>query len=353
MKIIFKTDWRARSGRLEAARDLCYVARASIANDGSSERLATPMKQKSSTARDAVDLMTRVERLRDEFSKSEQQIADLLLRDPHGFARLNVKEIAAKVNVSEPTVVRFCRRVGCEGFKDFKIQIIQDLAYRQASTEAADAKKPEAARLSAASVESTKGIPAEVHDAAVAALARTYKAINWQTVDSAARLIAKARRVAIYGIGGSSAGMAEEAHNRLFRLSISSVTYTDSYMQRMSATTLDERDVALFVSSTGRPKSLLDSVELAKYYGAKCIGITPRDSALGRDVDICIHLDLTQGGVSQFHPNPMRFAELYLIDCLAYATAMHLGAIADTSLKRTRASVASLHGIAPLQPIGD
>lgn len=313
------------------------------------------MKQKAShAAREALDVMTRVEQFRNEFSKSEQQIADLLLRDPHAFARLNVKEIASKVGVSEPTVVRFCRRVGCEGFKDFKIQIIQDLAYRQASTEAGG---PRATATAVASpqqgVGSTHGIPADVHDAAVAALARMHKALNWQAVDTAARLIAKARRVVVYGIGGSSAGMAEEAHNRLFRLNISSTAYTDSYMQRMSATTLDERDVALFVSSTGRPKSLLDSVELAKYYGAKCVGITPKESALGRDLDICIDLELTQGGVSQFHPNPARYAQLYVLDCIAYSTATHLGATAETSLKRTRASVASLHGIAPLQPIGD
>jgi RpiR family transcriptional regulator, carbohydrate utilization regulator len=124
-------------------------------------------------------------------------------------------------------------------------------------------------------------------------------------------------------------------------------------MQRMAASTLSDRDVAVFLSSTGRPRTLLDSVELAKYYGAKTIGVVPRDSAIGREVDICAHLELTQGGVHPFHPNPMRYAQMYLIDCIAYAVALALGPQAETSLKRTRASVASLHGIAPLQPIGD
>ena len=312
------------------------------------------MKQKASApGRETLDVMTRVEQLRNEFSKSELQIADLLLRDPHAFARLNVKEIASKVEVSEPTVVRFCRRVGCEGFKDFKIQMVQDLAYRQASDDAGGARAGMEKPTTVQGIAATQGIPKEVHDAAAAALARMQKMLNWQSVDTAARLIAKARRVVVYGIGGSSTVMAEEAHNRLFRLNVSSTAYTDSYMQRMSATMLDERDVALYISSTGRPKSLIDSVELAKYYGAKCIGITPKGSALGRDLDICIDLELTQGGVNQFHPNPMRFAQLYVIDCVAYAAALHLGATAETSLKRTRASVASLHGIAPMQPIGD
>src|SRR5436309_15413301 len=128
-------------------------------------------------------------------------------------------------------------------------------------------------------------------------------ATDWNAIGAAARLIAEARRVAIYGIGGSSAILANETHNRLFRLNINSVPHIDSYMQRMSATTLGNRDVAIFISSTGRPHALLDSLELAKYYGAKCIGITPRDGAIGRDVDVCIALELTLGGVHQFHPN--------------------------------------------------
>jgi RpiR family transcriptional regulator, carbohydrate utilization regulator len=298
-----------------------------------------------------LDVLTRIEQLRNEFSKSELHIAELLARDTHAFARMNVKDVAARANVSEPTVVRFCRRVGCKGFKDFKIQIIQELAYRQASREDTGRARGSGGVVQPSAA--AHGIAGEIHDAAVAALQRTLKAIDRHSIDAAARLIAQARRVAIYGIGGSSGVMANEAHNRLFRLNISSIPYTDSYLQRMSATTLSDQDVALFITSTGRPRSLLDSLELAKYYGAKCIGIAPKEGSLGRDVDICIDIELTQGGVNQFHPNPMRYAQLYVIDCIAYATALQLGTVAETSLKRTRASVASLHGIAPLQPIGD
>jgi DNA-binding MurR/RpiR family transcriptional regulator len=263
-----------------------------------------------------------------------------------------VKEVAQGASVSEPTVVRFCRRVGCEGFKDLKIRIVQDLAYRQATQEGAAARAREGiARPGLAPGPSD--VPGRIHAAALAALQTTHAAMKWDAVEAAADAIAQARRVVIYGIGGSSSVMANEMHNRLFRLNISSIPHTDSYMQRMAATTLGEKDVAVFISSTGRPRTLLDSLELAKYYGAKSVGIVPADSAIGREVDICTHLELTQGGVHQFHPNPMRYAQLFVIDCISYAVALRLGPEAETSLKRTRASVASLHGIAPLQPIGD
>jgi RpiR family carbohydrate utilization transcriptional regulator len=98
---------------------------------------------------------------------------------------------------------------------------------------------------------------------------------------------------------------------------------------------------------------LVDTVELSKHFGAKCIGITPKLGRVGRELDICIDHELTQGGVHPYHPNPMRYVQLYAIDTLAYAVALQLGKTAETALKRVRASVASLHGIAPLQPIGD
>lgn len=306
-----------------------------------------------SSIRDSGDVLSRIEQLRSELSRSELLIVEFLMRDMEAFTRLNVKEVAQGAGVSEPTVVRFCRRVGCEGFKDLKIRIVQDLAYRHAIEEGAAARAREDVTRLVRPIPDRTNVPGRIHTAALAAFQTAHAATDWDMVEAAARAIARARRVVIYGIGGSSSVMANEMHNRLFRLSISSIPHTDSYMQRMAATTLSSKDVAVFISSTGRPRTLLDSLELAKYYGAKSLGIVPADSAMGREVDICTHLELTQGGVHPFHPNPMRYAQLFVIDCISYAVALELGAEAEISLKRTRASVASLHGIAPLQPIGD
>jgi DNA-binding MurR/RpiR family transcriptional regulator len=121
----------------------------------------------------------------------------------------------------------------------------------------------------------------------------------------------------------------------------------------MSAAILSEGDVALFISSTGRPRELQESLELAKYYKATCIAITDKDTPLGRDADICLHVGLAASGPEEIQPNPMRFAQLYVIDRLAYAVAAVLGDKAHLALRRMRGSVAWLHGIAPQQPIGD
>jgi DNA-binding MurR/RpiR family transcriptional regulator len=192
-----------------------------------------------------------------------------------------------------------------------------------------------------------------VFDTIIEALTRTRDTLVYKDIQASAQAISKAGRVAVYGIGGSSAALAFEAQNRLFRLNIPIMVFTDGYTQRMSAAILGEGDVALFISSTGRPRELQESLELAKYYKATCIAITDKETPLGRDADICLHVGLAASGVEEIQPNPMRFAQLFVIDRLAYAVAAAMGEQAHLALRRMRGSVAWLHGIAPQQPIGD
>ncbi|MEI9902876.1 MAG: MurR/RpiR family transcriptional regulator [Asticcacaulis sp.] len=297
------------------------------------------------------DLLGRVKALIPSLSKSDAKIARLLLAAPDEFIRASVRSIASDIGVSEPTVVRFCRNVGCEGFKDLKFRITQELAFQQAQR---DAGTPSVRRPSRppASFNDATGID-RIHTKAVEVLDGVRENLDPTALAKASEIIVSAKKVVIYGIGGSSAVLAGEVHNRLFRLGLATSVFTDSYAQRMAAATSTRDDVTIFVSSTGRPRVLLDSLELAKYYGARSIAITDPDSLLGREADVCLSVALSQSGVHEFQPNPMRFGQMLMIDFLAYSVAERLGDTARTILRQTRASVASLHGIAPQQPIGD
>ena len=51
--------------------------------------------------------------------KSERKVADFVLKNPLNVIHMRIVDLAKEAEVSEPTVVRFCRAVGCEGFQDF------------------------------------------------------------------------------------------------------------------------------------------------------------------------------------------------------------------------------------------
>ncbi|WP_417624289.1 MurR/RpiR family transcriptional regulator [Paremcibacter congregatus] len=280
-----------------------------------------------------------------DLSKSEKKVAKYLISNPTLFVNASVKEVATVVGVSEPTIVRFGRNIGCDGFKDLKMVLAQFLAVEQALFDSEN--------TTSINRHNSETFIDEICSAAVTTLTQTAQSIDNASLARAAQSIADGKRVFIYGIGGSSAILAKEIHNRLFRLNIASTPYTDSYQQRMSSSTLTPDDVALFISSTGRPRSLIDCAELAKYYGATAIAIAPKKSSLAQMMDVCLDINLSQSGVAPGQPNPMRFAQLLLIDSLALQTAYLLGGSAQQSLNRVRACVASMHGIVPQQPIGD
>ncbi|KSB90514.1 hypothetical protein AS593_13640 [Caulobacter vibrioides] len=309
----------------------------------------------SESAVDDGDLLPRIEAMMESMTRSDLKIAKLILKSPHEFVRASVRSVATDLGVSEPTVLRFCRTIGCEGFKDLKFRLIQELAHAQAVTDQRErAARPAPARAEPVAASGADAAVADrLFDTIIDALGRTRESLSEKDLQAAALAIAKAARVVVYGIGGSSAALAGEIHNRLFRLDVPAMVFTDGYAQRMSAAILSPGDVAVFLSSTGRPRELQESMELAKHYKAVCIAITDADSPLGRDADICLHVGLSPSGVEEFQPNPMRFAQLFVIDRLAYAVASSLGERAHQMLRRARGSVAWLHGIAPQQPIGD
>ena len=329
---------------------------------------------KARNTSDSGDILPRLEGMMDSMTRSEVRIAKRMLAAPGEFVRSSVRSVAADLEVSEPTILRFCRTIGCEGVKDLKFRLIQELALSQANSDRAEratkaagsgggrgpadrgaSGRGPAAQGAAADTGGLDPGPDDdrLFDTIIDALTRTRDTLVYKDLLSGAQAIAKAGRVVVYGIGGSSAALAAEAHNRLFRLNVPVMVFTDGYTQRMSAAILAEGDVALFISSTGRPRELQESLELAKYCKATCIAITDQETPLGRDADICLHVGLAASGVEEIQPNPMRFAQLFVIDRLAYAVAAILGDQAHLALRRMRGSVAWLHGINPQQPIGD
>ncbi|MEO0444167.1 MAG: transcriptional regulator, partial [Pseudomonadota bacterium] len=57
--------------------------------------------------------------------KSERKVAEYVLKHLSDVIRLRITDLATAAEVSEPTVIRFCRAIGCNGFQDFKMTLAQ------------------------------------------------------------------------------------------------------------------------------------------------------------------------------------------------------------------------------------
>lgn len=63
-------------------------------------------------------------------SKSDKSIASYMLAKLNSIPFETAASLAAKVDVSEPTVGRFCRAIGYQSFKDLKDHLKQDIGDR-------------------------------------------------------------------------------------------------------------------------------------------------------------------------------------------------------------------------------
>ena len=73
------------------------------------------------------------------FSAAEQKLAALVLAEAARVTRMSLAVFAAEASVSQPTAIRFCRALGCDGFPDFKIRLAQALMIGQSLSTARSA----------------------------------------------------------------------------------------------------------------------------------------------------------------------------------------------------------------------
>lgn len=287
-----------------------------------------------------------IDRLRienDEMNRADRAITEVILRDIEAATRLPIKELAAKAQVSEPTIVRFTRRLGCEGFTDFKIRLAQDFAIGRMYIAAE--------RGSAA--ETGPDVAEQVYEATVQALANAFAQRDPAALEKAADILHHSKRIFCFGVGGSSANVAREAENRLFRLNLAVSATSDPYKQRIIASTAGEDDALFIFSVTGRPRSLLDSARLGASSGAKVITVTHPGSPLALAATVNVPLVAFDEEKFFYMPHRGRYGQLFVLDCIATLIGARRRTSVGKKLWRARAALVDLHGSADSQPVGD
>ena len=121
--------------------------------------------------------------------KSERKVADFVLKSPLNVIRMRIVDLAKQAGVSEPTVVRFCRAVGCRGFQDFKMALAQQLA-----------SSPSYGQIAVTDTDSAREYTYKVFDSTVDALLKVRDSLVLPNLEAAVAAICAAGRVEFYGL---------------------------------------------------------------------------------------------------------------------------------------------------------
>lgn len=254
-------------------------------------------------------LIARIKVLRDELSRAEQRVADHLLAHPRAFMNEPVAEIARQAEVSQPTVIRFCRSLGFEGLSDFKLKLASGLTgtipLRHSQVRVDDA---------------APDLSAKVLDNTVSAIVKLRDGLNGQAVGRAIELLRQARRVEFHGVGNSHI-VAVDGQYKFLRFGIPAMAHADSALQAMAADLLGPGDVVVAVSRSGAMPDLIHAIDKALNAGATVVAITASDSPLARRATVTLAVDHVEGRTEQLSM-VSRILHLLMIDVLAVGVAM-------------------------------
>jgi DNA-binding MurR/RpiR family transcriptional regulator len=288
------------------------------------------------------DIITRLQMMAQDGTKSDRRLASMVLSEPDFVSKAAISEIAARAAISEPTVTRFCRSLGCEGLRDFKFYLAQAIAiggqYLSAEPPGSDVRE--------------QRIAAAITESAIAAIQRATGSLAMPKLIEIAERIAVSGNILCVGSGGISSMMATEMQNRLFRLGLSALAQVDGQLQRMYASVATPETTVVAFSVSGYARSTVEAVQVARQYGAVTVAVTPPESALAKAAETVIPFQAVEDG-NIYKPTSSRYALLAILDIIATATAEARGSKALENLRRIKQSVNTLKVADPRLPLGD
>ena len=168
-------------------------------------------------------------------TENESRIVEWLLKPGNLSCAPAIKDVAEALAVSEAMIVKVSKLLGFSGFRNLRSALEDYFS------------------------QSEQVLPSELAFV--------------DEIHRAARFFYQARQRDLYGAGGSNAICADVQH-KFLRIGVRCQAYPDAHIMMMSASLLQEGDVVLVVTHSGRTSDVKAAVELAKKNGAKIICIT-------------------------------------------------------------------------------
>lgn len=206
--------------------------------------------------------------------------------------------------MSQPTVVRFCARIGFPRFAVFRLQLAQSLALGIPATQS---------RIQAD--DSVAAVTEKVFDYALTSLDHARRALNITELECAVALLAAADAILFLGFGASGI-VAQDAEQKFPLFRAPCCAPADAHQQFIAVSLTGPGTVVVAVSNTGRTASILDAVAVARRNRANTIGISGERRFLLEAVDVPLVVE-TLENTDLYTPTISRLAQLAVVDILA------------------------------------
>lgn len=272
-----------------------------------------PPKPRLSRPINGSDNILEVVRMkREELRKSDRKVCEVVLADPKRILNATVAETAEWAQVSQPTVIRFCTSIGCQGYQDFKLRLAQSLALGTPATHSV-----------ILGTDTPTEVAEKIFDYTITSLDWVRNHLDTTAIGKAADILEKANRIEFFGFGASGI-VARDAQQKFPLFGVPCGAETDSHQQIMLVSMLKPGDVIVVISNTGATLSIIETARRARERGCQVIGLVGTEGPLVDHCDVVVLIE-TLENTNIYTPTISRIAALTVIDILSTAVALRRG----------------------------
>lgn len=223
-----------------------------------------------------VSLLQKILQERSNMHPAELRVADFVGTSPSEVIHMSMAKLSETCSVSDPTIMRFCRRFGFEGYQEFKLNLAQSLvpsapfAYEQIIPN--DSIANVVRKTCRNSLNAIQRLAEDLDPGQVAAAAALLRAASW---------------TGIYATGISEVN-ALDAEHKFQRLGMRCQALLGKQRQWMHAEGARPGDVALIFSQSGHTKQMVEVAMAVRAGGARVVSVAAGDSPLARISDTVI-----------------------------------------------------------------
>lgn len=223
-----------------------------------------------------VSLLQRIVQESENMHRAERRVADFVVTSPSEVIQMSMASLSEVCSVSDPTIMRFCRRFGFEGYQDLKLQLAQSLvpsapfAYEQIIPN-----------------DNIENIVRKTCRNSLNAIQRLAEDLAPEQITEAALCLQAASWVGIYATGMSEIN-AVDAEHKFQRLGIRCQALLGTKHQRIHADSARAGEVILIYSQSGHTRQMVEIASIARKRGAKVVSSAADDSPLAQVSDVLI-----------------------------------------------------------------
>lgn len=247
-----------------------------------------------------MNLLAKISSYFPSLTKSEKKVAQFVLANPDEIESISIQQLAKKAKVGESTIIRFVKKVGFEGYQEFKLGIVKNQLNE--------------IKLNIEEDESLAGF---IHQQLLTSLNETRQFLKEKEAElkRVAKKMVEADCIYVFAAGNSGT-VADDLANRLVRIGKKAVFHADSHVQAINASVMTKNDLAFAISVSGNTEDILLNLQLVKESGASIVALTNYMKSgitkLTDDVLICSSREFS----SLYGSNSSKITQLYALDVL-------------------------------------